>query len=231
MESETNEASLRDDSDDPADRYRLYQLAGTAHIEKRTEVLPNRAQYERAGGKRFHLDTEQPRTDGRLDLVARAYFEAQLRWIADGIVPPHGGRFAFGPGDIELPPGRFERAGMSRTTARELVRDSDGNVKGGVRTPWIVVPTATYSPHSTPARNAEKLPEWMPFARPEMLAMLMGSRIPFSAWELRRRYGSFDHYRDEFARAADDLVASGLLLEPEAAELVSATEARWEAAT
>jgi len=227
MESETNEASLREDSDEPDDRYRLYQLAGTAHIEQRQEVLPNRAQYEKSGGRRFHLETEELRSDGRLDLLARAYFAAQLDWIIDNVVAPHGGRFTFGRGYIELPPGRFDREGMPRTTARELERDSDGNVLGGVRSPWIVVPTARYAPHSTPTKDAENPPEWMPFAQPAMLAMLMGSRVPFSAEELTRRYGSFDHYRELFADASDELVAAGLLLEPESHELLIDVGRRW----
>ena len=231
MESETNEPVTRADSDLGHDRYRLYQLAGTAHIEQRDEKLTNRAQFERAGGRHFHLEVKETRTDGRLDVVVRALFEAQLRWLVDGILAPRAGRFAYTPGWIEAPPSRFDRDDAPRVVLRELQRDGDGNVEGGVRTPWIVVPTASYSPHSTPAEGSERPPEWMPFARPELLANLMGSRRPFPAAELERRYGTFEEYRRRFVAAAGDLVSARLLLQPEADELVRTVRDRWGAST
>ena len=229
MESETNGPSLREDSDEPSDRYRLYQVAGTAHIENRPNVLVNRTQFERAGGPAFGIETVEQRSDGRLDLVARAYFEAQLRWISDGTVASHGGRFAFDSGFIELPAGRFEPAGGIQARGRHLTRDADGNVEGGVRAPWIVAPTGRYSPHSTPVPDAPKPPEWMPFADPAMLALLMGSIVAFPVDELNRRYGSLENYLALFEQATEDLVSSGLLLDAEGAELVDDAPRRWAA--
>lgn len=207
-ESETHESMMRDDGDEPRDRYRLYQVAGTAHIEARPSILVNRHQAELAGVRRPAFETVEEVGDGRLDGVLRAVADALVAWVRADQAPPRAERFVFeGP---EL-----------------LARDADGNVTGGVRTPWIAVPTARYAPHSTAADSCEPPPEWMPFARPEMLARLVGARHPFPAEELLRRYGSRAGYLERYAEAVRASVASGLLREPDALELLREAPGRW----
>jgi hypothetical protein len=208
-EAETHELVTRPDSDDDNDRYRLYEVAGTAHIEARASVLTNLQQFERSGGVRPAFDVRERRSDARYDLYLRGAFDAMYRWLTDGVVPPRAERFR-------------HRAGTE-----ELERDDDGNVLGGVRTPWVTVPTAAYAPHSTASEESEPPPEWMPFSRPEMLARLVGSMHPFSLAELRRRYGTREAYLDRFAEAVRAEVAHGLLLEPDAAELLREAPHRW----
>ncbi len=213
-ESETHANALREDSDAPDDRYRLYQPAGTAHIEKRPSVLTNQQQYERAGLVKPIFVANEPRSDARFDLFLRALCDWQWRWICDPAdVPPRGGRFAFAP--------------TSSGPERELRRDEDGNVEGGVRTPWVEVPTAAYHPHSTAASESERPPEWTPFGGPEVMARLFGSRSPFSATELRRRYGSRAAYLERFEESVRSCVASGFLLGHDADELLREAPARW----
>ena len=208
-EAETHEFVTRQDSDDADDRYRLYEIAGTAHIEDRASVLTNLQQFERSGGVRPAFDVRERRSDARYDLYLRGAFEAMYRWLAEGVVPPRAERFE-------------HRAGTE-----ELERDDDGNVLCGVRTPWVTVPTAAYAPHSTASEESEAPPEWMPFSRPEMLARLVGSMHPFSLAELRRRYGTRAAYLDRFAEAVRAEVAHGLLLETDAAELLREAPKRW----
>lgn len=208
-EAETHEHVTRDDSDAEDDRYRLYEVAGTAHIEARPSVLTNQQQHERRGGGRPAFDTAEPRGDGRFDLYLRGAFEAMRRWLDEGVVPPRTDRFAHLAG------------------TESLERDTDGNVLGGIRTPWIRVPTAAYAPHSTASAECEPPPEWMPFSRPDMLARLVGSRAPFALAELRRRYGTRAAYLDRFADAVREEVELGLLLPEDAAELLREAPLRW----
>jgi hypothetical protein len=50
---------------------------------------------------------------------------------------------------------------------------------------------------------------------------------PFSLAELRRRYGTRAAYLDRFAAAVNAEVERGLLLEPDAAELLREAPRRW----
>jgi hypothetical protein len=227
-ESETHARAIRDDSDEPGDRYRLYQIAGTAHIESRASVLTNRQQYERAGLVKPLFGLVEVRSDGRYDLFLRAAYEHAWRWARDArAIPPRCPRFGFSPsGGFSPAAGASASAGAGE--AQQLERDSDGNVLGGVRTPWVDVPTASYHPHGTAAVDAEQPPEWTPFGGPAMMAALYGSRRPFPLGELRRRHGSRAAYLDAFADATRRCVDAGTLLQSDAEELLRTAPARWE---
>ena len=218
-EAETHETVTRPDADGPAsdgpdDRYRLYEIAGAAHIEAHPSVLTNLQQFERAGGVRPAFDVREQRSDARFDLYLRGAFEAMDRWLIDGIVPPRAERFTH----------RHDDDGRG---LEQLERDEDGNVHGGVRTPWIRIPTAAYAPHSTPSDESEPPPEWMPFSRPEMLVRLVGSMRRFSLATLRGRYRTRAEYLDRFAEAVSDEVEHGLLLTEDGRELLREAPARW----
>lgn len=208
-ESETHELVTRPDSDDPGDRYRLLQVAGTAHIEARESVLTNLQQFEAAGGRRPAFEVVETRSDARLDLYLRAATAAIRAWIVDGLPAPHGDRLRVVAG------------------AERLERDDDGVALGGIRPPWVEVPTAVYAPHGTPSDESEPPPAWMPFSRPEMLARLVGTmrRMPMAV--VRERYRTRAAYLTRFAEAARRQVAERLLLADDAEELIHEAPARW----
>jgi hypothetical protein len=209
-EAETHETVTRPDTDAGATgTYRLYEIAATAHIEAQPSALTNLQQFERRGGRRPAFDVNEQRGDGRFDLYLRGAIDAMERQLTNGVVPPRMQRFEH------------------RHGTEELVRDDDGNVVGGVRTPWITVPTAAYAPHSTASDESEPPPEWMPFSRPDMLARLVGSMRPFRLDDLRARYGTRAGYLDRFADAVAEQVAAGLLLAEDADELLREAPRRW----
>jgi hypothetical protein len=208
-ESETHAAVTREDSDDPGDRYRLLQIAGTAHIEARLSVLTNLQQFEESGGRRPVFAVVEPRSDARFDLYARGALAAIRSWIVDGVPAPRGPRL------------------LVKAGAEELERDADGIAIGGIRPPWVEVPTAVYAPHGTASGESEPPPEWMPFSRPEMLARLVGTmrRLPLA--DLRQRYGSRADYLHRFAAAARRQLEERLLLAEDVDELLHEAPARW----
>lgn len=192
-EGETHLPVLRDDSDAPGDRYRLYQVAGTSHRQLQPEtILTNDVQYAATGGELGDTRINEEPSDERFELFGSALFAALLRWVADDVAPPRAPRFAY-----------------AETGA--LARDADGVVVGGIRPPWISVPTAVHRPSSTPAPGA-----CLPLARfpatggPEQAASMIGHRIPFSPEEFALRYGGEADYRARLAAACDELVAAGL---------------------
>lgn len=199
-EGETHGPVLRPDGDEPGDRYRLVQIAATSHRELHAETrLPNAAQYAAAGGELGDARINELPSDARFDLFTGALFDHLDRWIRTTSMPPSAPRFEYVLDDRGVP--------------SSLERDPEGTVLGGIRPPWLTVPTARYRPSSTPAPGALR-----PVARfpatgtPEQAASMIGHRIPFDRDELARRYGSEAEYRRRLAEAVDDLVADGYVL-------------------
>ena len=79
-------------------------------------------------------------------------------------------------------------------------RDEHGNAVGGVRSPWVDVPVASYYPHSTPRdrRRGYGRTERRRLA-PEDVADLMGCMSRFTPDKLRALYGTPARYRELFA--------------------------------
>lgn len=216
-ESETQGAVLQPDADGPADRYRLYQVAGTGHMAGGIPAQAgNRIQLEERGSPALLRDITQRPSDARMDLVARAVFELLERWMTDDAVPPRAARF------------RFDPAGTVRGRMPEsqpLARDGDGNVLGGLRTPWTEVPAAAYLPHSTPAPGRCQPAEHAPYSDPALLADLIAHMEPFPTAELERRYGGYDKYLSQLEDAARSLAAAGWLLEADLPEFLAGVRA------
>ncbi|MFD2415144.1 alpha/beta hydrolase domain-containing protein [Amycolatopsis pigmentata] len=201
VESETHGPVLRADSDDPADRYRLYQVAGTSHDSTGPHhVDTNQEQYRRRGlpvPSRRILETP---SDARMDFVARAVFSLLDRWVADGQAPPHAERFTF----EEEPCGEIG-------DAVPLARDEHGNVLGGIRTPWVETPVARYHPHSTPVPGECRPSPWMPMAEPEAMTWLAGHMTTFSADLLIARYPTAETYLTRYRENCLAMVGAGFL--------------------
>jgi hypothetical protein len=222
-ESETQQPVLREDSDTPGDRYRFYQVAGTGHHVDgaRRSLNTNDTQRHQRSAPAPAAALLEPPTDARMDLVARAVFEMLDRWISDGVPPPaHTPRFSWGAADSPGPRGLMEEA-------LPLLRDPDQNVVGGIRPPWIELPSGSYLPHSTPdlpdrgPRVAAVLkPPYPKEPDPHLVADLVPCLLPFSVQELQRRYGSREQYLVAYAARIEEFVRQGWLRSADAAELL-----------
>ena len=73
--------------------------------------------------------------------------------------------------------------------------DSAGNAVGGLRSPELDLPLATYEAHSTPGAICE----------------LSGRETPLPAAQLTERYGSADAYMTRFTKSLDATIAKGFL--------------------
>jgi hypothetical protein len=74
-------------------------------------------------------------------------------------------------------------------------RDADGNARGGLRLPDIDVPVARYNGGTTA----------------NVLCDLFGSTTPFTAAQLRTRYGTTAAYTDAYRSHADAAVTAGIM--------------------
>jgi hypothetical protein len=108
----------RPDSDDPGNRFRLYEVAGMPHNNSRDN--PGFA--------------NDPCTLPVTDFPAGAFTAMGLNhlvdWIARGKTPPHA------------PPIAVDKDATNDGSL--LALDEHGNAKGGVRNVWVDVPIATY---------------------------------------------------------------------------------------
>lgn len=207
FEAETHANALRSDSDEPADRYRLYEVAGACHASSRWRgQWPGDVQ-ARSWRLQTSVDLVEQRSTFPLEYVATAVFENLDRWAADGTAPPSAPRLRLA---------RESDGGIKGKSpeALPLARDAHGNAVDGVRSTYVDVPAATYVPHST-------LREQPAETGPVRDGDLFGHMRPFSPEKLRSLYGSGARYREAVSARADELVREGWLLGPEAAEVTS----------
>jgi len=203
-------AARRADSDAASDRYRLYEVAGAGHIDRFAYLgFPTLPDQERAGNAQGTVEWPfaapcTPPVALMDQSVLRIGFDVALEaldgWVRRGTVPTRVPR-------IET------RA--AEGTAFTVMRDEFGNARGGLRTPYLDVPTATYVTTSPGPANCPEI----------------GHVEPFDAARLKMLYGSFDDYARKVRGSITQLTARGWLTRTDAGvltrELTDAQRARW----
>jgi hypothetical protein len=182
-------AYRREDSDDPADRYRLYELAGLGHMGTRYPPYNDNAMWLNdpigtagavpPGATMNSLPHSELFSMGLHHLVA---------WISDGVTPPRADRIEAGADGL-------------------FAKDEQGNSKGGVRCAQMDVPRLHYL--STPGSQDDGTPAFG----------VVGIEEPLPPEALGRLYRDHDDYVDRFNRRVDELVAQGWLLADDADDM------------
>jgi hypothetical protein len=116
--------------------------------------------------------------DGPMHLVAKAALRSLDAWVRDGTPPPSAPL-------LEVIDGAF-------------VRDADGIVAGGVRTPPVDVPVDVLSGEPGP--------------NPDLLCILLGTTTPLPPDRLAELYESRDDYLARFEAAAADVIDAGFVV-------------------
>lgn len=205
----------RADSDEPADRFRLWEVAGTAH----SGVSPYRwstatiADHVAAGGEVVartfseaigaytmavpfkdparcqptEMVTEQP----LVSYSFHAGFAALEAWVRAGTPAPKAARI--GIVDAGTPQARIET-------------DTHGNAVGGMRSPYLDVPAATFhSGHGAGPGCGQNF----------------GYSEPFSWQRMERLYGTYAAYARKVATSIDAAVAARWLTQADARKVRS----------
>ena len=177
-------AYRRADADEPGNRYRLYEVAGMAHANSRETptYVPN--------------PCTLPVSDFPWGGMAAMGLNHLIEWADRGVVPPHAAPLEF-----------------DNNTANDgsrLALDGNGNVKGGVRNPYVDVPAAAYGVPNAGATPAA-----------QFNCSIAGWRVAYDEQTLRDLYKSKGSYISALNRRLMELVREGWML-PEYADDVRA---------
>ncbi|MBL7499274.1 hypothetical protein I6A84_18515 [Frankia sp. CNm7] len=109
-----------------SDRFRLWEIAGTAHADKHL-----------LGANAANIDCGVPINDGPMHVVAKAALRGLTTWL-----------------DTGQPPASAARVTVNEGLFPSVRRDADGIALGGVRTPPVDVPAVALSGEPGPALSA-----------------------------------------------------------------------------
>ena len=124
------------------------------------------------------LGCPAPINDGPQHLVAKAALRALDAWVRDGTAPPESDRLA--------------------VEGAAYVRDRDGIVQGGIRTPLVDVPVDTLSGDPAPGGPLQ--------------CLLFGSTTPLPDARIAELYDDPAAYLQAFEESADASIAAGFVL-------------------
>jgi hypothetical protein len=172
--------------------YRLYEVAAMSHINDEPE--------NPISGFAGSLDCDwpagaTPSAFRQTDIWAMA-FDNLVGWISKGVTPPRAAR-------IEL-----------EADGRTVKRDANGNARGGVRSAFVDVPTASIMPTSLAPGGVVRNP-----------CAYAGYQLDFSPDKLQQLYRTHPRYVQQVTKDTDKLVRERFLLRASARELVSAAQA------
>ncbi|MGW2769344.1 alpha/beta hydrolase domain-containing protein [Streptomyces sp. NPDC001275] len=171
--------SRRSDSDAPKDRYRHYEMAGAGHSSPDHLYYSARPEDVAKAGRevpRMNCN-EGPRSRFPSYIFLDAMLQNLEQWTENGVAPPHAAPIAVENG--------------------EPVLDEHGNVTGGLRSPYLDVPTSTWYGNSTPDA-----------------CHIAGHEVPFSRAELAALYPTHGAYVTAVSANTRRLVA-GRTITPE----------------
>jgi len=177
----------REDSDEPGRQYRLYEVAGMAHIDTRDSVRlkPN--------------PCALPLSAFPHQAYVAVGLHHLLQWVDKGTLPPHAERIA--------------RDNDEQNDGSRMALDENGNPRGGIRTPYVDVPVAKYG--IRPAAISPVIPNASTYVAAggqqaaNLMCGLSGTQIPFEPAKLKENYKTKKNYASLFDKRVKELEKAG----------------------
>jgi Alpha/beta hydrolase domain len=181
--------SRRPDSDAPGDRFRHYEMAGAAHATPdELNFAATSTDIDKAGVPVPAMNCGVKGEFPRSRFPSRIFFDAMLRnldlWVRYGIKPPHAA-----PITVENGAG---------------VLDEFGNVEGGLRSPYLDVPTSTWF-GSTPGGS---------------FCFIAGHEVPLEPAILKQQYPTHGAYVRAVVKDTAKLVAGRIITPYDGLDLI-----------
>lgn len=175
----------REDSDTAPDQYRHYDIAGAGHATPDELWFAARSEDIVKGGRTpppFDCD-QGKRSRFPSSIAFNAIYRNLKAWVENDVPPPPSQ-------NVEVVDGK-------------AVLDAHGNVKGGIRSPMMDVPTSTWNGNSTG----------------QSFCRIAGHEIPFTAEKLASLYPSQAAYEDAYRKRTDELVGQRFITPEDGAVL------------
>lgn len=172
-------ATSLQDGDEADSQFRVYEFVGLGHLDS-----CNNTRFTQA-------DCRNPLSTFPLEAYMSVALHHLLTWVDTGVAPP-----------------KAERVLIDRSTANDgslMVLDESGNARGGIRNPYVDVPTVKYTAHNT--GTAEGPPQ--PGMNAGLLCGLSVWTTPIPASTLRQLHGSSENYVRKFEQRLNELEQAG----------------------
>ncbi|WP_153011280.1 alpha/beta hydrolase domain-containing protein [Sterolibacterium denitrificans] len=202
-----NYYSSRQDDDD---NFRLWEMAGTSHADLYTLTglfdiygndIKNAQVTENKEPMPGIVTCAKPVNSGPQHFIASAAYAALNNWVTAGVRPAIAPRLTVNP------------------AGTDYVRDAHGNVLGGIRTPYVDVPTATISAYGQPGSMEEMGNDAQSFC------FLFGTTALFATLPDTPSYQTHTAYVNAVKASANAAAAQGFLLPADVRLIVKAAEA------
>jgi hypothetical protein len=177
-----NLATAAQDSDEQGSQFRVYEFPGMAHLDTRNTY------------RRFtQEDCIHPLSNFPIDAYTSVALHHLLQWVDKGITPP-----------------RAPRVIMDLFTDNDgslMQLDEHGNPLGGIRNPYVDLPTVKYTMVNEP--NPDSTGPGLGTMQAPILCRLSGWTTPLDQQVLRDKYGSPENYVSQVEKRVDELEAEG----------------------
>jgi hypothetical protein len=190
MRETMNGATTRVDGDSPGNQFRVYEFAGMGHIDSRDAAA-------------YYPDPcKLPISRFPLAAYMSVALHHLWQWIDKGTIPPHA-----------------DRIYMDWNTDNDgslMALDEYGNVKGGIRNPYVDVPTKKIGVPNSGAEPPIKNPHPFIAARGEaaqnQLCSLANYELPLGPAQLKKLYKDKKDYQAKVQQRYDELMKDGWAL-------------------
>lgn len=197
----------RSDSDDPADRYRLYEIAGAQHLDVIPyQTFPSFGDQTAAGNAQgtpewpFNTRCTPEITMNDNPLLSYAFHSALAnldQWARKGTAPPKAERVQVKDADGPMP---------------SVVLDQHGNAMGGVRSFYVDLPVATYFMSSPGPGNCTEF----------------GRTASFDWGRLDTLYGSYKNWSGKAVQSVDRSVKERWITEADGRKIKAELKVKAE---
>lgn len=180
-------STIRQDGDAPGDQFRVYEFAGMAHLDTRDVVA-------------FRPDPcKFPISMFPMSAYMSVALNHLVQWVDKGTVPPRAPRML------------VDRDVTGDGSLMQL--DEYGNVRGGIRNPYVDVPVMRYSVRNQgavpPVANAQPWVALRGEAGINQLCGLLGYQLPVPADTLKTLYKNKADYQAKVERRLNELERQG----------------------
>jgi Alpha/beta hydrolase domain len=183
-------SGIRPDGTGPGNNYRLYQVPGASHVwAEQVRYAPGSAEEVKAGfpANYWFPYCAQDVNNFPLQYPMDGAFANLIRWVRTGVPAP----------DIAL---------ITTNSSGEIETDANGNALGGLRTPYVDVPTETYYGTTPGTGTCESL--W-------------GHDEPFANYYLKTLYPTHSDYVSKVSQDVSKLVGQDYLTATDGRQIVA----------